>query len=91
MQRVRQRSLKTVAIWTLPVAWFALWYFAWFDHDDCLDALRQVGDFDQALYESLVSKCEAAEVRRRLVETLGLLCLVTAEVLLWRSLRSPPA
>ena len=71
----------------LPLIWFFAWYVAWFDHDDCLGALKQIGGLDDALYRSTQIECDSAERVRHAVEAYGLAFLVIGELILWRMVR----
>ena len=69
----------------LLLLWLGSWYLAWFDHDDCLGALRQIGGIDDALYRSLIPQCARESERLRLIETGGWGALALSEATIWWS------
>ena len=78
-----ERFVKATLI-ALPLLWAVAWYLAWFDHDDCLDALQRVGGgVDDGLYRSLISECIQKAQRLHLVVNWVLGALVLAEVVVW--------
>jgi hypothetical protein len=74
----------------LPLLWFVVWYVAWFDHSDCLGALRQIGDRDPALSQVTIGECKSAATNRRLIEIYGLAAVVLLELGLWMTARRKP-
>ena len=83
-----RRTLALVAMTLVPLTWLLVLYGTWFSHDDCWGALRQIGGLDSRLHASLTGECEAAEARLWLTGAIGLVLVLTAEWLLWRSIRS---
>ena len=82
-----RRTAIFVLMAVVPIMSFAVWYLAWFDHADCLDALRQIGNPADPLYRDTQVQCLAAEDRRRFVEIYGLALALGTEVLLWTMLK----
>ncbi len=66
----------------LPIAWFLIWYVAWFDHDDCAGALQQIGGSAPELFRTTKAECDAAARVRHAVETYGLAALILGELAL---------
>ena len=71
----------------LPLFWCLAWYLAWFDHDDCLGALKQIGGLEDELYRSTQIECESAARMRHTVQAYGFALLVIAELILLRIVR----
>jgi hypothetical protein len=86
MNTARRIAISVLMV-VVPILTIAVWYVAWLDHADCLDALRQIGGFDDQLYRELQSRCLAAESRRDVIEIYGLGPALGAELLLWAALR----
>jgi len=66
----------------LAAVWFFSWYIAWFNHSDCLEALRQIGGSDPALYRSTQNDCGSAARWRLSIERYWLALVLLGELML---------
>lgn len=79
----RSKRMFNVLMVLMAVVWLIIWYFARFDYDDCLGALRQIGNPSAALYQSTQIECESAERVLNIVLTYCLATFAFLELILW--------
>ena len=74
------RRLLTAFVVLVPIAWFLTWYFVWWELDECLGALRQIGGSDPQLFWETLVGCEGKVDRPGFMLTWGAAAAVFLEV-----------
>ena len=81
--RARKAAFSTAAVLLLVLTGVAL-VIAWFQVDDCADALRRTHPlFDRDLHRSLASRCAAYREQNAQIRWLSLAALLGSIVLWW--------
>ncbi|MES2343583.1 MAG: hypothetical protein V4597_18080 [Pseudomonadota bacterium] len=66
----------------LILAWLGAWYIAWFQHDDCLDALSKTSG-ESAFHAQFVPICAAYDAQLHFWNTWGFAVFGGAATLSW--------
>jgi hypothetical protein len=83
-KRRSRRKVYHLAMVAVVILNALVWYVLWFDYNDCLGALKQIGDPFDPLYQSILGECEEAKERRIPVGIIIMVVGTLTEFALWR-------